>query len=329
MNHISRKTRGELWLARCLKTFYGLKTRHLEEAPKLEFSSYGPEARIHSEFRPIPKIIWAYWNGTPPPIVQRCLDTWEFFNPHFEIRVLDDVSMQTYLRIVPSQLHELPPTKRSDWIRLELLRLYGGIWLDASTILTRSLDWVLEQQQFSNADFIGYYLEKYTQYPLRPVIENWFMAAPSGSPFITDVQQEFSTHVIPFSNEEYLENLKKSGIYEELLQKIDMPWYLSQHLAIQRVLHRNFKYRLCLAKAEDGPYFLHALGGWSRTPLKLRLMFSLLHRAPELIKLRSPDRKRLDLYLEKQLYVHGSIAQRYLKDLKQELSTTRSEKENR
>ena len=36
---------------------------------------------------------------------------------------------------------------RADWIRLELLRRHGGIWLDASTLLTAPLDWVLQQQQ--------------------------------------------------------------------------------------------------------------------------------------------------------------------------------------
>ena len=94
-----------------------------------------------------------------------------------------------------------------------------------------------------------------------------------------------------------------------------MPAYLSQHLAIQHVLHAHKNYRLCLAKAENGPYFLHSLGDWRRTPLKLRLMFSRCQEAPQLIKLRSPDRKRLDLYLQNGLYVKDSVAQRYLMDL--------------
>jgi mannosyltransferase OCH1-like enzyme len=40
-------------------------------------------------------------------------------------------------------VHTLTLAKRSDWVRLELLNRYGGIWLDASTILTESLAWVL------------------------------------------------------------------------------------------------------------------------------------------------------------------------------------------
>jgi hypothetical protein len=42
-------------------------------------------------------------------------------------------------------------------------------------------------------------------------------------------------------------------------------------------------------------------------------MFSRIrHPLVPLIKLRNPDRKRLDLYLERGLYVRDSIAQRYL-----------------
>ena len=55
-------------------------------------------------------------------------------------------------------------------------------------------------------------------------------------------------------------------------------------------------------------------GNWGRTPLKIRLMFSRTEQAPvPLIKLRAPDRKKLDLYLERGLYVPDSIADRYLR----------------
>lgn len=312
----SPKTLGELWLARWLRRFYTLVPRHLEDAPVQQFIRYdiGGPARAHADT--IPRTIWAYWNGSQPPwLVQRCLDSWAFFNPGFSIRLLNDGILADYLPQVPQELQALPVAKRSDWIRLELLHRYGGIWLDASTILTQSLDWVLKQQQRTQAEFVGYFLDQYTTQPQCPVVENWFMAAPAGSPFIADVRREFSLQAMTRSNEQYVAYLQDLGVYGQLLQNIDMPWYLSQHLAIQHVLHSGTHYRLCLAKAEDGPYFLHALGNWRRTPLKLRLMFSRSQQVPPLIKLRAPDRKRLDLYLERGLYVRGSVAQRYLIDL--------------
>lgn len=313
---LTRKTKGELWLARWLQRFYSLKPRALEPSPTQHFKHYDigqPSGNTYA----IPRIVWAYWNGdTLPLLVQRCVDSWAHFNPHFSIRVLNDEKLAEYLPEIPPQLQSHPVAKRSDWIRLELLRRYGGIWLDASTVLTQPLDWVLEEQQKVQADFVGYFLDRFTTQPQCPVVENWFMAAPPASPFINDLHREFSQQVITRSNEEYVGYLKQQGVYEQVLQNIDSPNYLSQHLAIQHVLHGDKSYRLCLAKAEDGPFFLHIHGDFRRTPLKLRLMFSRLQGAPvPLIKLRSPDRKRLDLYIERGLYVRDSVTQRYLVDL--------------
>lgn len=319
MQKLTLKTRGELWLASWIRRAYKWRKRPLEEIAPQSFSTYvmrhGAEGRA-SPSEEIPRIIWAYWNGKQPPtLIQRCFENWRHFNPDFSIRILNDESLGDYLPEIVNGLADIPVAKRSDWIRLELLQRYGGIWLDASTILTESLDWVLDRQVESQADFVGYYLEQYTADPLSPVIESWFMAAPPGSPFIQDVRAEFVSHAIPRSGEEYVAYLQEKGLYEKVRQEIDMPDYLSIHLAMQVVLHSLGNYRLCLGKAEDGPYSLHVLGNWSRTPLKIRLMFLQICGAlPSLIKLRNPDRKRLDEYLLRGLYVQDSIADRFLKD---------------
>ena len=311
------KTRGELWLARWLKRYYVLRRKKLEPGPPQLFHLFGKGAATRAQgltARAIPRVIWAYWNGAAPPLlIQRCFENWQRFNPDFAIHILDDRTVAQHIAQMPPEVASLAVAKRSDWIRLELLRLHGGIWLDASTILTESLEWVLRQQEVSDADFIGYYLERYTTEPDCPVVESWFMAAPPLSPFIADLQQEFTTEVIARTGREYVEHLQRRGIYDVVRQNIDIPEYLSIHLAMQVTLHGERDYALCLARAEDGPFFLHVLGGWRRTALKIRLLFSRV-RAPlvPLIKLRNPDRKRLDLYLERGLYVRGSVAQRYL-----------------
>lgn len=317
MDSLTPKTRGELWLARWLTRFYTLKSRKLERSPIQQFARYDIGGAAAAHTGSIPRIIWAYWNATElPPLVQRCVDSWTFFNPLFSIRILNQVQLSEYIPELPMHFHELPVPKQSDWIRLELLRLHGGIWVDASTILTQSLDWVLEEQQRTQAEFVGYFLEKFTTQPECPVVENWFMAAPPASAFIADLQQEFSKQVVTRSNGDYITYLQKCGVYGQVVQNIDDPYYLSQHLAIQHVLHSGKPYRLCLAKAEDGPFFLHVHGDWRRTPFKLRLLFSHLQgEAVPLIKFRGPDRKRIELYLERKLYVKNSVAQRYLVDL--------------
>ena len=44
--------------------------------------------------------------------------------------------MLDYIPEIPAALDSASHAKRADWIRLELLRRYGGIWVDASSILT-------------------------------------------------------------------------------------------------------------------------------------------------------------------------------------------------
>ena len=310
------KHRGELWLAGWLKRWYRLRPRDLEVAPAPVFTLHamGTAAAAPAARTAIPRILWSYWQGgTPPLLVQRCFDHWRRLHPHFEIRILDERGVLQYLPAIPAVLDGASAAKRADWIRLELLRRHGGIWLDASTILTQPLDWVLEEQARTGADFVGYYLQQYTSAPERPVVENWFMAAPPGSAFIEDLQREFTQEVIARTGEQYIAHLQAQGLYAQALQRIDMPVYLTMHLALQVILLHSGAYRLCLARAEDGPFYYHVQGRWRRAALKLRLLFMRARGPlPPLIKLRSPDRRRLDDYLAQGLYLPDSVAGQWL-----------------
>ncbi|QNP50518.1 mannosyltransferase [Diaphorobacter aerolatus] len=262
----------------------------------------------------IPRIIWAFWSGTAQPeLIQRCFDNWRRMCPEFDIRILDERSVLRYLDAIPAELQQSTAPKRADWVRAELLKRHGGIWLDASTILTTSLEWVIATQARTQSDYVGFYLEQFTSDAAYPVVENWFMAAPPASPFIVDLQAEFTTRVVPGSNEAYIEQLRAEGIFDQVRQRIFSPDYLSMHLAIQYVMRKRGGYRLALARAEDGPFYYHVASRWSRGMLKVQLMMRPVAKAmPPLIKLRKPDRKRLDLYVQRRLVRSDSILGRYL-----------------
>lgn len=311
---------AELWLASVLMRGYRWFGRMAEAAPvqraqRYRFGAAAQQGACGEQAAaPIPAIVWAYWTGgEPPPLMARCFANWRRFNPGFSIRVLDDHSLHDWIGPLPPQLHGASATLRADWIRLELLRCHGGIWMDASTVLTASLAWVLEAQQQAGSDLLGYYLGRYTTDAAYPVVENWFLAAPPGSALVEDLQHEFTHAVLPLGGPGYVAHLRQCGEYEGLRQGIDLPDYLSMHLALQRVLRSGRAYRLLLWRAEDGPFLYHALGQWGRTALKVRLLFRRAAAAPPpLIKLRKPDRKRLDLYLARKLYHPASTLGRYL-----------------
>ena len=315
--------RMELGVVRMARRWSGWRPRELEAWPSQTFARHdvpaadtpaatGPAASPPTE--PVPRIVWTYWDAATPPLVRACLQTWRAHAGRFELRVLDDGTLGQWIGDLPPGL-EREPVRRSDWIRLELLRRYGGIWMDASSIVTRPLDWVLEAQQASGADLAGYFLKRYTTDARFPVVENWCMAAPPGSRFIADLHEEFIRHVLAGSNLDYIERLRSLGLYERVRQNIEIPHYLSMHLAAQVVMQTRGGYRLAMAEAEGGPLFYHQASGWNRNALRARLLLRQAPTAvPALIKLRKPDRRRLDTYIDAGLALPGSIAARYLQD---------------
>ncbi|THU01556.1 mannosyltransferase [Lampropedia puyangensis] len=282
--------------------------------------AFGPCAQAQRQPLPqssIPRIIWAYWNGaTLPLVVARCIDGWRKLHPQWRVEVLNDETALQHIHAWPAALARVSVQQRSDWLRLELLRLHGGIWVDASTILTESLDWVLQQQARTGSDFVGFYLQRFTHLPQYPIVENWFMAVPPATALVADIQAEFTQQVLEKSALHYVDQLQQLGVYESVVQGIDSPLYLSMHLAIQRVLQRaDANYRLDLLQAEESAFLLHEQAGWNRAGLKRRLFFMPVQgRVPPLIKLRGPDRKKLDEYLTRGLYGADSLAAHYLVD---------------
>ena len=87
------------------------------------------------------KRIFTFWEpkNKMPGYIQLCLKTWKKFLPDYNIVVLDYHNLKNYL--TPKEIHQFlykkfPLQQQSDALRTILLEKYGGIWLDADTILT-------------------------------------------------------------------------------------------------------------------------------------------------------------------------------------------------
>ncbi len=90
------------------------------------------------------KIIWQYWGqgiDKCPDIVTKCFKSVDEFKNDYQVIRLDDSNLFDYLNlpefIYEKRKHkEFRPAFFSDLIRLALLDVYGGIWLDATILLT-------------------------------------------------------------------------------------------------------------------------------------------------------------------------------------------------
>lgn len=89
------------------------------------------------------KKIFTFWEpqNSIPPYVALCMETWKKFLPEYEIVILNYTNLSQYLdkKTIKAVLTKRTSlAKQADCIRVAVLYQYGGIWLDADTIITNS-----------------------------------------------------------------------------------------------------------------------------------------------------------------------------------------------
>jgi len=104
-------------------------------------------------------IIWSYWENKPgvkkPEYIDLCFDTFYKHNNHnFNIVILNEKSVYDYLPNLRKDLNQLSLAHKCDYIRIMLLYMYGGIWLDADTIVMHNLMPIINK--LNEYDFIGF-----------------------------------------------------------------------------------------------------------------------------------------------------------------------------
>jgi hypothetical protein len=215
---------------------------------------------VYREQSYVPKKIWTYWHNPDsiPRVVTKCIETWSKWNPRDEIILLTKKNYKGYVTI-PEEIVEHPifqgnTLRCTDLIQLWTLSEHGGIWIDSSTILRRSLNWVFPSYLPQNKEFSGFYMNAYTHPEKPPVIENWFMACVKGSSFIRLWKDEYSQIARYPSVDVYVKSRIRMGVDP---QGINDPIYLAMHIAGQKVLQID-QYAidtLLLRKAEDGSVY--------------------------------------------------------------------------
>ena len=89
----------------------------------------------------IPRQIWGFWDKDEiPPLVQRCINTWFIVHFNWDIHIVTPENVSTYLKpgvdIPKNLMRDEEPAKQSDMIRFALLYKYGGVYIDATTLMT-------------------------------------------------------------------------------------------------------------------------------------------------------------------------------------------------
>ena len=254
----------------------------------------------------LPKIIWTHWNkDTMPEFVQANIDNWRAkMEPlGWTINLLHDSTIKNYIEgpSIPKRLGKLRgPEAKADWLRLKLLSMNGGVWMDAGIVINdpNNLEVMYDRSYVMKSEFTGFKIGNLTTRDDFPVIENYFMMAPKGSEVIRLWLREFET-AIEMGFREHKKMLKKEGIDTQLIYTKEDDVYLTQHACMQAVLQKriNRKPVLFLTKADDSVFALQNSCGWNTDCLQKKLKEVPKSYQPGLVKLRGSDRKGLTDYL--------------------------------
>ena len=100
------------------------------------------------------KVIWQYWAQgmeNVPPLVRICLDSVDKYAADYHIIRLSDSNLANYIEIpdwLKERKQQMSAAHFSDLLRCMLLSVYGGLWLDAATLLTGRLPDMLFRYDF-------------------------------------------------------------------------------------------------------------------------------------------------------------------------------------
>jgi hypothetical protein len=279
-----------------ITVWYIIKLKQLDREMScvtfLEYNKYGKRS-----FSKIPNVIYTYWNSpNRPPLVEKCINSWRRHNPTYEIIILSQDNIKDY---IPFDVNSLRFAKtqqqKADFIRIYLLSVNGGIWLDSSLYLNESLDWIHGYQYNENSEFVGYKL-KCIQTTNIPVVENWFLACIPNSKFINDWKDKFYSINNYDTIKQYVNDIKKSTDF----QNIKSLTYLTMHIACQYILQKPNTYKISLLEAEKGPFLYNHKINWNLLFLIPSIRHVNKQKCP-VIKYRGSERfiiEKLKLYNE-------------------------------
>lgn len=289
------------------------KCENIIENPKKIYNSDG------SNFY-IPNKIWIYWDSRDmPSIVKLCIEKIKRNNPNYDVVLLNNLNCHNFVLGLDNYCF---PTiqHKSDYIRLYLLKEYGGVWMDASILNFKSIDFLVKETLHHKAGFFAFFNEMRTKNCKFPIIENWFLISIKNHPFVVDWFNEY-IYALSISPEKYIGEINDVDYFHKICKEESI--YLFNYLCAQTVL-RKYNGDYLFWSCDDTAFFYHLTGSWRYMFFKVKtfhytniIKTLTLYKKPEklplMIKLVEGDRYHLNQVLEKKRYREDSLFDIFLK----------------
>jgi hypothetical protein len=123
------------------------------------------------------RVIWSFWDteNALPPFIAEIMHSWSLWNPNHNIVLLTSENLNCFLPDNTYEFLKHLPALRSDLIRLSVLELYGGVWLDSTVVLTQPLDLGPLPKSYEGI-YSQHYSNEHRDFP-----ESWYIRAAKGS----------------------------------------------------------------------------------------------------------------------------------------------------
>ena len=240
----------------------------------------------------LPKIMWCHWDKDKLPDAQaRFWKERQATLPDWKHIMVHDSTLHKYIdpSTIPANLSSLSPQHRADWIRLALLKRYGGVWADVSVIFNSksALQDIYDETVKKRADLTVFKLFDDNNLYL----ENWFIMAPMHSSLICDWYDEY-THAVDIGFKKYKRDIFNSNvkIIERIYKKNDDNIYLTQHACLQAVIQRRWtKPNMAVKDAADSMFAIQVANDWNNALISKTLSDPEIKNKYPYIKLRGGD----------------------------------------
>ena len=115
------------------------------------------DRQLATKLNNVPYHIWMYWENKKgheiPTYIKMCQESVKK-NSQVKTIILNEKNIKKYLPNLRSDLEYLSIPQKADYIRISLLKEYGGMWLDSDIIVYKSLKLLLKKLE--TYDYIGF-----------------------------------------------------------------------------------------------------------------------------------------------------------------------------
>ena len=262
----------------------------------------------------IPKIIWAFWDSKEmPELVKICINNWKELHPDFEINILNNETIHTFLPNFP-KLKDFNPVFKSDLLRLSLLKEYGGIYLDASVFLNQRLDQYISFYIENNLDLLVFSSEGHPNDKKYPITESWFIISEKTNLFIE--KWLFYVTEVFLSNdfESYFKNNETRKMAYNSVNETKRDYFFS-YMASQLVMREITNTTIGFLDSTKNGFFYNYYFKFNYEKIaKFLLLQTKYSRFPSIIKLIAKNRAPIENMIKNNCYRKNSMFGKYVKN---------------